>query len=228
MPAHSTKMALEPAIRRRLEEQLEFIAANKDKVPGLIRSVAEIVGCSPANVYSVFRGSTWNAGVIREAYAQVCRFMGVLEPDTMPDPDRPLDDQALSYVARAREGRHNLKQLLLEFRDLNNRIKRASKDLRVLEGTMELFLRWNLEDISDMIAVQLKEHLTEVGFTQPTSMPTQAVDTDDIPDHIREAMAVLQASGALTAEGFLAEETEEEAQDDFEVSESGDYVVSKN
>jgi hypothetical protein len=229
MPAQSSRMTLDPQIRERLDTNLEFVNEHRHKIRGLARSVSEAVGCTSANVYSVWRGDTYNATIIRESYAQVCRYMGMLESEESLAPDSPLDDKAVHYLTQVREGRHQLKQLLIDFRDLNNKIKRLTKDLRVQEGTMELFLRWNLEEIDDIIASEMREYLREVGFEHPTSMPTQAVDTEDVSQAVLDAMAMLQASGEINADGFLSEGIQEpEEVDEFEESESGDYVITKN
>jgi hypothetical protein len=210
MPVKSAREYLDPARKEQLEQKLDFIRRNRSRYPGFVRSVAEASGYTPANIYSVLNGLSFNIKVIEEAYAQVCRCMGVLDEDTAPETGNPDDDKALSYLSRCRQLRLDLEQNLKDARDLALIIKRRNKDLRVLDGTLELHLQFNLEDMSDMIATQAKEYLRS-NYDRPVhEPPSNAVDVEEISPDILAAMATLHLSGALTPQGFLKDDNEVE------------------
>lgn len=204
MPARSAKFNYSPEDQRRFETQLSFIKEHRSDYPQLARSVAQETGYTSPNVYSVFTGATFNADIIRAGYAQICRAMGMLNPETLPEKGNEEDSKALRLIAEAQNTRTNLSKLLIDFRELRNKITRTTRDLKILDGNLELLLTICLEEMSDAVAVEVREYLS--ANQDPQEPPSVAVDLDVVPKEIIAAIAMLKANGEITDGGFLAME----------------------
>lgn len=212
MPAQSARVLLDPAKREQLDGKLDFVRKNRGRYHGFMRSVAEATGYTSANIYSVINGNSFNSSVIEEAYNQVCRCMGILDDSVLADTGNPDDDKAVAYLAKSTQLRADLESDLRDARTMLLRIKRKTKDLQILDGTLELHLRYNLEDLSDMVATQVREYLRS-NYDRPVhEVALNAPDLEEIDPAILEAMAVLKSTGALTSQGFLKEDNETESE----------------
>jgi hypothetical protein len=218
MPARSTIYQYSPEEREKFTRQLRFIEENRSYAPGLARSVAEEVGCSPPNVYSVLKRSTFNAQIVRAAYAQLCRVMGIMQPDTVPEKGNSHDEKMVQELALVNTLRGTISKDLLVFRDLRNKLRREYYDLDILDHSIQRRLHHFADDLSDMVATEAAGYLLETAQMPPMEPKSRAIDAEadpkfgsnaDVPVEILAFLEKAKMDGLLTEEGFMPPETPE-------------------
>lgn len=212
MPARSTLYNYTPEDQDKFRRQLRFINENREQCPGLSRSVAEEVGCTAPNVYSVLKGSTFNAAIVRAAYAQICRVMGILPSDIMPAEGNNHDKIMLQELEEAQAIHGSIIQDLKTFRDVRNKLKRSYYDLDIRNHSIQRRLHHFVDDLSDMVATQAAGYLEETASMPPMEPKSHAIDldstpkygsNDDVPKEILDFLEKVKMEGLLTEEGFL-------------------------
>ena len=133
MAPRSSLMNYSPSEQERFRTKLRFIREHRSKIGGLATSVADEIGCSAPNVYSVIKGNSFNGAIVNAAYAQVCRHMGILEFDTEPEKGNPDDEMMVRLLAEAQDLRGTYKEKIKEFGELRNFLRRMTRDIEIVD-----------------------------------------------------------------------------------------------
>jgi hypothetical protein len=170
MAGMSSLTSFSPAQQARFKQQREFVKTYQKGVPGLVQRVSAQCGCTVANVYSVLNGSTFNAEVIKSAYALVSAHLGHVNIEGAQG--EPLGLEGLRRLAEARIAESEFKDAVTQFQASVDILKAQRRVYLLSLSGIETWLTVYREELPDQVATEIAEYLqTEASDPQMQVTP---------------------------------------------------------
>lgn len=189
-----------PEVQDRFRAQLAFIQERRSKMPTLVRKVADAHKCSLGNVYTVLSGHTFNAEIIRIAYALMVSELGLGTLSTNTNV-RYKDLKGHDFLQLMREAQADTIQAEVNARIGLQMLDATRRRYGTTIGTLESYYKFNFEQIPDELATIIQTELAEARHPDSFILNTSVVPNGTPSDTDIAAFQMMVASGVISEDG---------------------------